>query len=488
MKQDLTTNKEKPPFKLSVLLPVRNERFLVKESIEKVLCFRHSLIKEIELIVVDEGSTDGTFAIVEELALQHPNVILHPLPRSRGKGHAIRSAIQLATGQLTIFQDAALEYNPEDWARLLRPFFEANADAVFGSRFLSTDYRRVPFFKHSIGNRLLTSLSNLMTDLYLTDMQTYYKMVRTRLLQSIPLRSDDGSFDAELTAKLAKRGAAIHDVPIRYVGRDTLERKGFHWKDGMKSIKSILYWKLVDDIYGEDQYGSEILSSLQHVQKFNKWMAEVIQEHVGSRVLEIGAGLGSLTVHLIPRERYLATDINPDYLLYLQNQSLGKAYFGVQKLDLCDVDAFSRLREQFDTIICLNVLEHVQQNETALKNMYQALEPGGKAIILVPQGKWLYSVADEVLEHVKRYTMDELKQEVEDAGFQVVSTADYNKISVPAWFFNGKILRKKTFSSVQLKIVNTMTPVFKHLDQVVPWHGLSAIVVAQRPAKADSPP
>ncbi len=469
------------PIKLSVLMPVYNERFLVGEAITRVLRFDHPLVREIELIVVDDGSTDGTREILRRLAADEPRIRYHEQPSNRGKGAAVRRAISEASGELCVIQDADLEYYPEDWAQLIQPFFDAEADAVYGSRFSPRGYRRVLYFWHTVGNRFLTLVSNLLTDLNLTDMETCYKMVRTELLKSIPIRSDDFALEPELTAKLAKRGAAIYEVPIRYAGRTYREGKKISFVDGFRALAAILRWKLIDDIYQDDEYGAAILSSVGDVHQLNQWMADVLAEHVGGRVIELGAGIGNVTTRLVPRDRYLATDINPHYLAFLRNLSLGKPYLRVGELDLLDSARFASLAGQFDTAICLNVLEHVADEARALRNLWTALEPGGTAVVLVPQGKWLYSSLDEVLDHVKRYRRPELREAMERAGFEVVTLEDFNRVAVPGWALNGMLLRRKHFSRVQLKIYNTLTPLFRAVDSLLPWHGLSIIAIGRKP-------
>lgn len=467
--------------RLSVLMPVYNERFLVAAAIERALAFSDPRVTELQLVVVDDGSTDGTRELLRTLADQHPNLVLIEQPHNQGKGAAIRRAIAEADGEICVIQDADLEYDPRDWSKLLRPFFDANADAVYGSRFMPAEYRRVLYYRHSIGNQLITLLSNLMTDLNLSDIETCYKMVRTELLKSIPLRSNDFAMEPEITAKLAKRGAVIFEVPIRYAGRTYREGKKISFRDGIYALGAILKWKIVDDIYQDDEYGSDILTSLQHVQKINRWMADFLAADVGDRVLEIGAGIGNLTAQLVPRTKYLASDINEHYLSYLTNFAIGKPYLDVGRLDLMDDAAFKSIAGQFDTVICLNVLEHVADEQHALRNIRRALAPGGKAIILVPQGQWLYGSLDRVLDHVKRYSRDDLQQVLERAGFEVASLRDYNRISTPGWLLNGKLLQRTHFSRVQLKALNTVTPLLRRIDDVWPWHGLSIVGVGVKP-------
>jgi SAM-dependent methyltransferase len=443
-------------------------------------------VSELELIIVDDGSNDGTSDILRAMAARHPEIRLFCQAENRGKGAALRVAIQAATGDLSVVQDADLEYFPEDWGQMLRPFLETTADAVYGSRFIWSGYRRVLYYYHTLGNRLVTALSNWMTDLNLTDVETCYKMVRTELLKSIPIRSNDFSIEPELTAKLAKRGAVIYEVPIRYAGRTYQQGKKIGWRHGLTALLAIMRWKLVDDLYHRDERGAAILSSMSHVQRFNRWMADLLMNEVGDSVLEIGAGIGNLTIHLLPRPRYVATDINPYHLGYLRNLAFNRPYLEVRRLDLVQAADFMALTGQFDTVLCLNVLEHVPDEAAAWRNIYSALRPGGRAIVLVPQGRWLYSSLDDELEHMKRYEKSELAEAVRGAGFELVSLRDYNKAGVPGWFVNGRLLKRRHFSLLQLKIFNTLTPLLRYVDAYAPWHGLSVIAVARRPAREPS--
>ena len=197
--------------------------------------------------------------------------------------------------------------------KLVQVFQDEQADAVFGSRFLASEYRRVLFFRHQVGNHFLTLLCNIVSDLNLSDMETCYKMVRTSLFKSIPLVGKRFEIEPELSIKLAKRGARIFEVPIRYAGRTYQEGKKIGWKDGVRAIAAILRFRFSDCIYVEDAYGSQILGRLNRAPRFIQWMADVIRPYVGEKVLEIGAGTGNLTLQLVPRRLYWASDINPLY-------------------------------------------------------------------------------------------------------------------------------------------------------------------------------
>ena len=475
-----------PYRKLSILIPAYNERYTIETLIQRVLDTPLPAGLEREIVVVDDGSSDGTRAILSEIAdRHHATVRVHFHPQNRGKGAAISTAIGLATGDLSIIQDADLEYDPGDYGRLLRPILDGDADVVYGSRFASSECRRVLYFWHSLGNRLLTLVSNIFTDLNLTDMETCYKVVKTDLLKSIPLRSKRFGIEPELTAKLAKRGSRIYEVPISYRGRSYQEGKKITWVDGVKAFITIVYFWLVDDIY-EERYGHAILHSLSRTHRFNRWMADKISPWLGNKILEIGSGLGNLTLRGIPRDRYAATDIDPLHLAYLRSRFQDYPYLTVHELDVQKADHFKDFQGQFDTVICLNVLEHVPDVESSLRNIYSALESGGRAIILVPQGQWLFGSLDRVLDHQLRYSKKRLRQRALDAGFEVEHILSFNRIGVLPWFFSGKILRRKKFGKLQLKIYDSFVWLWRILDHLLPLPGLSIIAILRRPDEAGS--
>lgn len=466
---------------LSVVMPVYNERYLVAESIRRVLAVSTPAISRLELIVVDDRSTDGTREILREIAARHPDrITLIERAENGGKGAAVVTGIERARCDVTLIQDADLEYDPRDYEKLVAPFQDGEADAVFGSRFLVGEYRRVLYFRHTLANKVLTGICNLLTDLNLSDMETCYKAVRTPLLQSIPLRSRDFRIEPELVFKLRKRGARIYEVPIRYAGRTYEEGKKIRAKDGVLALLAMARFWLVDDIYKPDEHGSNILVSMSSVPKFNQWMGDVIRPHVGTKVLEIGSGIGNLTRGFCPRDRYTATDINPLYLDYLRGTFAQRPYLDVRRCDLGRDQDFEELAGRYDTVVCLNVLEHVPDEDKALANIARALEKGGKAIILVPQNQALHGTLDEVLGHVKRYSRETLGAALAKNGFDVETMFDFNRPTTPAWWWNGKVMKRRHFGRVQLKILNHTVWLMRPLDRVLPWHGTSLIAVARK--------
>jgi glycosyltransferase involved in cell wall biosynthesis len=221
--------------RLSVLIPVYNEERTLEPLVERV---RASGLAW-EIVCVNDCSTDGSRAILDRLLAEGAvhRVVHHP--RNRGKGAAIRTALEQSTGNVVVVQDADLEYDPSDWPVLLRPIVDGKADAVFGSRFLGGPHR-VLFYWHSVGNRMLTTFSNMLTNLNLTDMETCYKAMRGDLARSLRLTSERFGLEPELTARLAQARARVYEVPISYAGRTYAEGKKINWKDGVAAFWHIL--------------------------------------------------------------------------------------------------------------------------------------------------------------------------------------------------------------------------------------------------------
>ena len=231
---------------VSVIVPVYNEYLTVEESIKRLFIIRqNSSLSGVQVIIVDDCSDDGTDNILDKLSEELPSEdffqwIFLRHNRNFGKGRAIKTALEKATGEITIIHDGDLEYNPADMFNIIPLFTEEHAEAVFGSRFLQGNCSRNVLFYNRIGNRFLTLLCNLITALKLTDMETCYKAIKTDILKSIPIESNDFCFEAEITIKLAGRGINILEVPVSYIGRGYKEGKKISYKDGIKTLISII--------------------------------------------------------------------------------------------------------------------------------------------------------------------------------------------------------------------------------------------------------
>lgn len=494
---------------LSVLVPVYNEQHLVAASLERLELLEASpYLERIQVVVVDDCSRDATaevlkaFATARGVAWQENGPIeegvelrghgrkgkiewvfvRHVL--NGGKGAAVRTALREADGEISVIHDADLEYHPRDLVRIVKVFVEEQADAVFGSRFAGGEARRALLFRHELGNKLLTFLTNWVTNVNLTDMETCYKAVRTSLLKSIPIYSDDFRLEPELTIKLAKREARIFEIPISYSGRTYQEGKKISWRDGFKALWAILRFWVSDRVYAEDAYGSQILARLARAPRFNTWMADTVRPWCGQKVLEIGSGTGNLTRQLVPRGTYVASDVNPLYLQTLRALTADRPYLEVTLTDVTRAESFPHVEGGFDTVICLNVVEHVDDDLGALRNIHGVLGPGGRAIVLVPRGPDLFGTLDEVLGHKRRYTDASLARLASEAGFEVQELVHFNRIGTLAWWLNGKLLRRRRFGLVQIKLLNLLTPLFRLVDRALPFPPLSLIALLRVPAAA----
>jgi len=472
---------------LSVIVPAYNEQFLIETSLARLeVLGESSLLRHIKVIVVDDGSSDATAAAIERFREKRESrrdakfswhFVRHE--KNSGKGAAIRSGLSHVDTDLVVIHDADLEYHPADLLKMVEVFLYEDADAVFGSRFLAGGYKRALFFRHELGNKLLTFLCDLVCDLNLTDMETCYKMVRSKLLKSIPLESSTFDVEPELAIKLAKRGSRIFEVPINYSGRTYGEGKKIKWTDGVRALWAILHYAASDHIFAEDESGGEILERLNRAPRFTRWMADVVRPFVGDQVLEVGAGTGNMSVHLMPRSSYWATDVNPFYLDYLTTLRATRPYMNVARTNAMERDTFPG-GQSFDTVVCLNVIEHVQDDVQALQNLWEVLNEGGRAIILVPYGPGLYGSLDEVLGHFRRYTQEQLVGVAEQAGFRVEQVLKFNRPGVPAWWLNGRVLHRRTFGLGQIRVLNLLTPLFRLVDPWLPLPPLSIIAILRK--------
>jgi SAM-dependent methyltransferase len=468
------------PGLLSILVPVYNEEEYVGTILERVAAAPLGPGFEREIIVVDDGSTDDSAAAVESVAQRHPGLIrLVRFERNRGKGAAVRRALEEARGEFAIIQDADLEYNPREYGRILEPLVDGVADAVFGSRFASSSRRRVLYFWHAVANHFLTTLCNMAADLNLTDVETCYKAFRTSLAKTIPIRSNRFGIEPEITIKLAKRQARIYEVPISYEGRTYEDGKKIGIRDAFAAVFVILRCWLSRDLYTEP--GAEVLDEFAATPRFNRWMADTIAPFVGRRVLEIGAGMGNLSRQLAPRrERYIATDVDAEHLRRLRTRLHHRPNLETAVCDLANPEHFRALAGAVDTVLCLNVLEHVADDRAALGHIAMALEPGGRAILLVPNGPELFGRLDAVLGHHRRYTRRELEEKIRAAGLEVERVIGFNRASRPGWLLKSRLLRRPRIGRWSLAVFERFVWLWRRIDPWLPWGPTSLIAVARK--------
>jgi len=474
--------------KLSILMPVYNERTVVERCLSQVLTAPLPENMERELVIVDDCSTDGTFAILERLAAAFPQIRLYRHEHNQGKGAAVRTAIEKASGDFALIQDADLEYDPAEYPRLLRPLLDGHADAVFGSRYMAGEQMRALLFWHSMINKGLTLISNMFCNLNLTDMETGYKVFRTDLLKSIPIRSDRFGFEPEIVMKSAKRKLRIYEVPISYHGRTYEEGKKIGWKDGLKALGVVVKFWLIDDLYATP-YGRGVLNNLTGTPQYLSWLSRTLRPHVGDTVLEVGAGIGNVTGRLMgKRLAYVAAEKDPLYLHALRNRFLRTPNVTVQQVDPENARDLAGLEQCFDTVLCLNVLEYLEDPARVLETLGATLKPGGRIVVLVPQGPRLYGTLDRSLGHKRRYRAAEARELVEACGFSVETVYNFNKAGTPPWWAYSKVVTSRKIGKLVLKIFDKTVWIWRHVDRLIPWNGLSLIVVAGKKSGAANPP
>jgi glycosyltransferase involved in cell wall biosynthesis len=513
-------------------MPVYNEARTLKRIVRAV--FASPVQLPIELVIVDDCSTDATGSILAELAAGDPRIKAVRHAVNQGKGAAIHTAIRHMTGDIAVVQDADLEYDPAEFPILLAPILAGKADAVFGSRFASSPQRRVLLYWHSVANRFLTWAANVLNDINITDMETCYKAVRADVLKQIPLKSKRFGFEPELTTRLAQWNLRMYEVPISYHGRTVAEGKKIGWKDAVDALWCLVKYRFFDTRFTTHD-GYYILQSVRRAKGFNRWMLSRFSRFVGERVYEAGCGIGNFTELLLQKQQLVCADYDPFYVEMIRRRFGHLENVAAVNLDLSGPEATRSVRAALaaaaqgegssgaagartasgyieprpasgasraiqaemtagaaarapvaappDTIISLNVIEHIERDRDVLGHFFDTLAPGGHCIVLVPAHPWLYTVCDKTLGHFRRYTEAELGQKFKDAGFDVVSLQQFNRLGVLGWYASG-LLRKRELSPFQMRVYELLLPIAKLMDTLRLGPGLSLIAVGRKPVAA----
>jgi glycosyltransferase involved in cell wall biosynthesis len=462
--------------KLSVVIPAYNEAKTIREIVARV----KAVPVDKEILIVDDGSKDGTREILREMdGVEGVRVFLQP--RNQGKGAAVSVGFRHASGDVVVVQDADLEYDPMEYLKLLAPIEQGHADVVYGSRFLGGGARRVLYFWHTIGNRFLTLTSNMFTNLNLTDMETCYKMFRREVVQSMTIESRRFGIEPEITAKVARRGYRVFEVPISYYGRTYEEGKKIGWKDAFSAVWTIVR-HAVREAEDPRNVGHVTLARMGKLEPYNRWIADRFEKWLGSRVLEMGAGFGNMTRHLTPRELIVASDLDPVALEYLRGAFREDASIRVASyrfpLDPAQRRELAAL--SLDTVVCLNVLEHIEDDRATLDDLFAVLRPGGRLILLVPAHARLYGSLDEHLRHFRRYEKAELEQKVRAAGFELEDLRFLNRPGVFGWWINGRLLRRRVLPRGQLSVFKLVLPLLRSEEANPPDWGLSLLAIGRK--------
>ncbi|MCL4293810.1 MAG: glycosyltransferase [Acidimicrobiia bacterium] len=478
---------------LGVVMPCYNEAATLEEVTARVLDSPYVA----ELVIVDDGSTDGTLELARDI--DDPRVRVFAQPVNMGKGAALRRGFAEVTAPYVIVQDADLEYDPADYATVLEPLLAGSADVVYGSRFMGGRPHRVLYYWHSVGNRILTVASNMLTNLNLTDMETCYKAFRREVIQSFEIREDRFGFEPEITAKVARGGWRVYEVGISYDGRTYAEGKKIGWRDGVRAMYGVVRYSSFFDSASKrfsgapDRSGgpvafdesdselSEALDSLLDADNYADWIADLARPHLGERVLEIGAGHGEMTERLAAGGRtVVATDLSKRCVDALRERFAGRAGIEVLHADVAGLDDDRR----FDSAVLVNVLEHIDDDDAALRLIHDVLEPGGRLVVFVPAFDGLYSEFDRSIGHRRRYRRAELISLADRCGYRIVEARYVNSVGAVAWWLMARQLRQvptRRWSTVAYD--RGVVPWLRRMEaRREPGLGQSVLLVAEKPA------
>jgi SAM-dependent methyltransferase len=311
-------------------------------------------------------------------------------------------------------------------------------------------------------------------------METCYKAFTANALKAIPLYSNRFGIEPEIAAKVARNRFRMYEVPITYNGRGYEEGKKIGWRDGVAAIWFIFKYRFFSRY---SDAGKSTLDALEQAPKFNRWMYDSIKPWLGQRVAELGSGQGNLSTFIVNGRSALLTDYRDDYCQRLSKKWGVRRNVSVARLDMTRDEDYAAI-EAFapDSVVFLNVLEHIEDDRAVLRNLYSRIPAGSRLVILVPYDMRLYSQFDEDLGHYRRYAKGELEEKAKEAGFLVERRFFFNKPGRLAWYLFNTVGKRRALSSTQLKIYSFLTPVFRIWDKVVPGPGLSIVVIAQKPS------
>ncbi|MBM7119064.1 methyltransferase domain-containing protein [Archangium primigenium] len=423
--------------------------------------FAHALAHRegTEVVLVGEGAVDAPRA---------PNV--HVLSGPAGKGAAIRAALGRVTGSITVLQDADPAYSLEACDALCQPIREDRADAVFGDR------SRAGLDPTLLAERAMGHVTRFVTDVSLADPLCGQRAFRTEALKSVALTSEDDAVDAEIVVKLAAQLYRLAEVPV---GLETTPSRPL--ASQVSRLRTLMRYATVRDDADNQHEGYTTLERMDGASNYNAWLGQRFSEHLGRRVLEIGAGIGTITEKLEPGlELLIALEVERFYVDRLRNKFRGKPHVRPYLSDVALADWESLQRERLDTIVLSNVLEHIPDDASAVRRFRQILPEGGRVVVLVPALPQLFGAIDEAVGHHRRYTRDTLRQVLEGNGFALERMEWMNLVGIPGWFMNSRVMRRRSVPKFQLKVYDRFAPLFARTESRVKLPvGMSLFAVAR---------
>jgi SAM-dependent methyltransferase len=488
--------------KLSVVVPFYNELRTLPTVIERLLKVDFGKLGlETELIFVDDGSTDAGRSVLDPLPRDDVRVIVHP--QNRGKGAAVKTGLEAATGDILCIQDADLEYDPRDLPALIEPIIDGDFQVVYGSRFKGSAAGL--YYTHRVANRLLNLMINVTFNRYLSDVYTGYKVFTREAFQGLHLTARTFTVEMELTAHFLRKGLVIFEVPISYRARTYAEGKKIHFKDGFLAAGAVLRYRFrraprrtgpaahgAPDAPGAAQVaegGASIhalgLEDLATAHRYHRYLYELLAPYLGPSVLEVGAGLGDFSSQLLDRDRLVVNDDDPVCLRALDERFGHRP--GVEVLG----SEVPRLEVDppVDTVVAVNVLDRLDDDVAALRSMAGAARPGGRLLLVVPAHPGLAGAYDQALEQ-RRYSVEALRGAVEAAGLLPEVVRPVNLLGGLAWWAAVRVGRQARPTPVLVRLYDRLVVSAERLleRRFRPRFGQSILCVAQVPEAAAERP
>lgn len=465
--------------KLSIIVRALNGRQTIRDTVNAVRAVPLDGLER-EIVVVDDGSAGDTREALADLDGGDGLRVVHASARSTPAAAFSRGFAE-ATGDVFVMHDASLAYDPREYHALVRPILLGRADVVFGSRFLGTPAgRRVLHFRQSLANKSLTLLSNAVTDLNLTDVLAGFKAMTRQVAHRLDLRSSGAGVEPEIACKVSRLGVRVYEVPISYHGGVHNGERTVGVGDSIRAAWTLARYATWEA--PKDDVGARTLRRMARLHEYNRWLHDRFDHYLGRRILEVGAGVGNQTQYFIDRERVIASDIEPHYVTELTAKfgRLAGVRIASFRFPLADDAREDLRREALDTVVCLNVLEHIEDDRATLQTFRDILPAGGHLVLLVPALPALYGTLDVHLHHFRRYERDALRQLLSDTGFEPETLRYVNRLAVPGWWLNSRVLRRKVLPRGQLGIFRLMMPLLKYEETRPPSFGLSLLALARR--------
>jgi len=482
--------------KLSVVVLFYNELRTLPTVIDRLLAVDFAALGlETELLFVDDGSTDAGRSLLDPAPRDDVRLIVHR--RNMGKGAAVKTGLEAATGDVLCIQDADLEYDPADLPALLKPIVDGDYQVVYGNRFKGSAAGL--YYSHRVANRLLNLMVNVAFNRYLSDVYTGYKVFTREALSGLNLSARTFTVEMELTAHFLRKRLVVFEVPISYRARTYAEGKKIHFKDGFLAAGAVLRYRFqpaprplgpvarrapdvpgaVRAIEGDATIHTLGLEDLAAARQYRRYIYDLLAPYLGAKVLEVEAGLGDFSRLLLDRDRLVLSELDPICLRALEER------FGARpEVEIVEAHP-TRLKVEppVDTVVALNVIDRLEDDVAALRSMGTAVAPGGAVLLMVPGYPQLAGAFDQALGHVRRYTPQTLSDAVTAAGLVPEVTRPVNLLGGIAWWAAVRMARQGRPTPMLVGLYDKLVvPAERAIERrVQPSFGQSVLCVARAP-------